>query len=218
MTLSRTLRFSAIALAFAGAAVTALAADSIAPGDRKFIHDAAVGGMFEVKVSQMAADKTSNAGVKSFAEMLVKDHTAANQELKQVAQQKGVALPDSLPREKQRQIDQLAKKSGDDFDRSYIREVGLNDHRKDIKMFEKESKNGKDADTRAFRHQDPADAARASAGSRTTQRPGSCGRCRRQHHAGNCAKGFDEVVGVKPSRTVRIAILIVAISRYVASA
>lgn len=150
MTLSRTLRFSAIALAFAGAAVTALAADSIAPGDRKFIHDAAVGGMFEVKVSQMAADKTSNAGVKSFAEMLVKDHTAANQELKQVAQQKGVALPDSLPREKQRQIDQLAKKSGDDFDRSYIREVGLNDHRKDIKMFEKESKNGKDADTRAF--------------------------------------------------------------------
>lgn len=150
MNLPRNFRLAATVVALSFPSFSVLAAGSLAHADKKFIQDAAVGGMFEVKVSQMAEAKASDPAVKSFAQMLVKDHTAANEELKQVAQQKDVELPAALPKNKQSDIDKLSRKSGEDFDRSYMREVGLNDHRKDIKMFEKESKSGKDEDTKAF--------------------------------------------------------------------
>lgn len=58
--------------------------------DRTFIMKAAKEGHHEVAVAQMAADKATDSQVKAFAQKLVSDHTQANQELMQIAQQKGV--------------------------------------------------------------------------------------------------------------------------------
>jgi putative membrane protein len=124
--------------------------DQIARGDRKFIEEAAGSGMFEVQVSQLAAAKASDAQVKSYASMLVDHHTAANNELVKIANAKGVELPAAPKRSLRRDVEKLGKKNGAEFDRDYVREVGIKAHEKDIKLFEKASKDVKDAELKAF--------------------------------------------------------------------
>jgi putative membrane protein len=124
--------------------------DKVSRGDRKFIETAAGSGMFEVQVSQLAASKATDANVKSFASMLVDHHTAANNELTKIANARGVELPAAPPRALRRDIEKLGKKSGDEFDRDYVRNVGIKAHEKDIKMFQRASKDVKDAELKAF--------------------------------------------------------------------
>lgn len=124
--------------------------DRIARGDRKFIDDAANSGMFEVQVAQLAASKATDANVKSFASMLVDHHTAANNELVKIANAKGVELPAAPKRSLRRDIEKLGKKNGAEFDRDFVRNVGIKAHEKDIKLFEKAGKDVKDPDLKAF--------------------------------------------------------------------
>lgn len=124
--------------------------DQVARADRKFIEEAASSGMFEVQVSQLAASKATDANVKSFASMLVDHHTAANNELTRIANAKGVELPAAPKRALRRDIEQLGKKSGEEFDRDFVRNVGIKAHEKDIKLFQKASKDVKDAELKAF--------------------------------------------------------------------
>ena len=126
------------------------AKSNIARGDRKFIEQAANSGMFEVQVAQLAVSKATDPNVKSFASMLVDQHTAANNELVKIANAKGVELPAAPNHSLRREIEKLGKKNGAEFDRDFVREVGLKAHEKDIKAFEKASKDVKDADLKAF--------------------------------------------------------------------
>jgi putative membrane protein len=132
------------------AAGAAFAADNgkLAKADQEFFQKAAAGGMFEVEAGKLAESKASSAEVKSFGSMLVKDHSAANEELKALAQKKGVTLPTALPKDMQKKIDKLSKEKK--FDHEFVEDVGLHDHKKDISLFEKTSKNSKDADVKAF--------------------------------------------------------------------
>jgi len=116
--------------------------------DREFLEKAAAGGLMEVQVGQLAESKAQNADVKAFGSTLVKDHSAANDELKALAQKKGVPLPTALPRKEQKEIDKLSKSK--DFDKDFVKHVGVSDHKKDIKDFEKAAKDGKDPDVKAF--------------------------------------------------------------------
>jgi putative membrane protein len=124
--------------------------DKVARGDRKFIEQAAGSGMFEVQVSQLAASKATDANVKSYASMLVDHHTAANNELVKIANARGVELPAAPPRGLRKDIEKLGKKNGAEFDKDYIREVGIKAHEKDIKLFQGASKDVKDAELKAF--------------------------------------------------------------------
>ena len=124
--------------------------DGIERRDRKFIEEAANSGMFEVQVSQLAAAKASDAGVKSFASMLVDHHTAANNQLVQLANARGVELPAAPKRALRRDIEKLGKKNGAEFDRDFVRDVGIKAHEKDIKLFQKARKDVKDPDLKAF--------------------------------------------------------------------
>ena len=85
---------------------------------------------------QLAASKATDAQVKSFASMLVDHHTAANNELVKLANAKGVELPPCPQRGLRNDIDKLGKRNGADFDAHFVREVGIEAHEKDIKMFE----------------------------------------------------------------------------------
>ena len=126
------------------------AKNKVARADRKFIENAAEAGMFEVQAGQLAASKASDQEVKSFANMLVEQHTAANNELVQLANAKGVELP-AVPRHSMRKdIDKLGRRNGADFDEHFVREVGIKSHEKTIRMFEKAARDVKDADLKAF--------------------------------------------------------------------
>ncbi|HET8747881.1 MAG TPA: DUF4142 domain-containing protein [Ramlibacter sp.] len=122
----------------------------LARGDRKFLEAAAGSGMFEVQIAQLAAAKANDQNVKSFAGMLVDQHTAANNELVKLANAKRVELPAAPKRSLRRDIEKLGKKNGDEFDRDFVRDVGIKAHEKDIKMFEKARDDVKDPDIKAF--------------------------------------------------------------------
>jgi putative membrane protein len=141
------MKTSLIALSLLTAGSLAWAAD-LARQDKEFFEKAAAGGMYEVEVGKLAESKAQNADVKAFGAMLVKDHSAANDELKSLAQKKGVTLPAALPKSEQKDLDKLAKAKN--FDKEFIDEVGLEDHKKDIKLFQKAAKDSRDADVKAY--------------------------------------------------------------------
>jgi len=118
--------------------------------DRTFMTKAAGGGMYEVAVSKLAAEKATSPAVKDYAQMLVTDHTAANDQLKALAATKGVALPADMPADKKAKLNALAKTSGATFDRAYIDRVGITDHQADIRLFDTASRSAKDADVKAW--------------------------------------------------------------------
>lgn len=124
--------------------------EKLAHADRKFIEKAAESGMFEVQVGQLAMSKASDPQVKNFATMLVDQHSKANNELTQLANAKGVELPAAPKHSMRKAIDKLGKRNGSDFDEHFVREVGIKDHEKDIKDFEKAGKHVKDAELKAF--------------------------------------------------------------------
>jgi len=110
---------------------------------------AAQGGMAEVHLAQLAQQKASSNAVKQYANMLEEDHTKANNELRQVAQQKGVDLPADLDPKHQAEMQRLQGLSGDQFDRAYIKMM-VQDHKKDVKEFQRQSERGMDSDVKAF--------------------------------------------------------------------
>ncbi|PYO20251.1 MAG: DUF4142 domain-containing protein [Candidatus Rokuibacteriota bacterium] len=110
----------------------------VARGDQHFMKEAAEGGMAEVQLGQLASQRASSDSVKQFGKRMADDHQKAADELKQLASQKGVALPTSLDRGHQRLYDRLSKLSGADFDRAYMKEM-VKDHDRDVKAFRHEA-------------------------------------------------------------------------------
>ena len=129
---------------------------AMSSADRKFVENAAIGGMYEVELGNVAQQKATNEQVKQFGARMVTDHTKANDELKQVASAKGIELPAKLDKKHQQEIDKLQKLSGATFDRDYMRNM-VSDHKHDIADFEKEAKSGKDSDVKNFAVDDLAD-------------------------------------------------------------
>jgi len=122
---------------------------AVADDDSKFAVEAANGGMSEVELGKLAQMKATNAKVKEFAEMMVMDHSKANDELKALAKTKNITLPDSVNSESKDTAKKLTEKSGADFDKAYVSAM-VDDHKKDVAKFEDASKNLKDADLKAF--------------------------------------------------------------------
>ncbi|MBV8306943.1 MAG: DUF4142 domain-containing protein [Gammaproteobacteria bacterium] len=129
------------------AAPLALAAGT-SPDD-SFYRSIAAGGMSEVDMGKLAAQKSTDPKVKSFAQMMVKDHSAANQKLESLASSKQIALPKSLSPSDAATRTELESLSGASFDKSYIQSQ-LKGHEKTVSLLEKEISSGQDAEAKAF--------------------------------------------------------------------
>ncbi len=117
--------------------------------DKKFVKDAALGGMTEVELGKLAAQKASSDAVKQFGQKLVDDHTKANDELKQVASNDKFPIPDSLDSKHQSKIDKLSKLSGPNFDKAFLKDQ-VKDHEKDVSEFQSEAQAGSDPNVKQF--------------------------------------------------------------------
>jgi putative membrane protein len=117
--------------------------------DADFAVKAAEDNMLEIRLSELAESNASSSEVKSFAKSIIADHTKASEELKQLALQKGITLPASLSDKSQRKYDDIAKKSGREFDEAYS-DYMVKDHKDAVDNFEKEAEKGNDPDMKAF--------------------------------------------------------------------
>ena len=117
--------------------------------DKSFVEKAAVGGLAEVQMGKLAKEKAGSDQVKQFGTRMVDDHTKANDQLKQVASNKGITLPTDLDSEHKGKVAKLEKLSGAQFDRAYMDDM-VSDHKKDVAEFQKQAKSGNDADIKGF--------------------------------------------------------------------
>ncbi len=125
------------------------ATPAVDSSDVKFARNTAAGGAAEIMLSKLAQQKSSDAQIKSFAGMMVTDHTNAGDTLMVIAKNKGINLPTSPDDKHQRKYDELSKLSGADFDKAYVKCM-VDDHQDALNLMQNEASNGKDADLKAF--------------------------------------------------------------------
>ena len=106
--------------------------------DKMFLRKAAEGGIAEVKLGQLAAQKGSSDEVKAFGQKMVEDHTKMNSDMAEVADSLGVMLPKSMNKEDQAEYDKLSALAGNDFDMEYLSFM-VKDHHNDLHEFRMEA-------------------------------------------------------------------------------
>lgn len=105
--------------------------------NQAFLTDAIQGNLAEISMGQLAQKNGGSDGVRSFGQMLVQDHSAANEKAKSLAQAQGVTLPTAPKPEAKTEFDRLSKLNGDNFDKEFAKH-----HKKDIDEFEAQAKGG----------------------------------------------------------------------------
>jgi putative membrane protein len=122
---------------------------TLSASDQRFMKEAAQGSAAEVELGQLAREKAESPDIKAFAQRMVEDHTKANDQLKQVAGQKGVPLPPQPDAKDSAEKTRLGKMSGAQFDKAYMNYM-VADHKKDVAALEKEASHASDPDLRNF--------------------------------------------------------------------
>jgi predicted outer membrane protein len=133
----------------AGAAPMA-AAGTLSKSDQKILESMAQANIDEVEAGKMAQTKSQNEQVKSFAQQMIDDHGKALADVQQLAQQKGVTLPTEPDAKHKAMAAKLDKMSGDAFDKAYMAQAGVADHKKVHAMLMKDEKSAKDPDVKAM--------------------------------------------------------------------
>ena len=117
--------------------------------DAEYLQKTAQGLMAEVKMGDMAQKQGADERVKQFGKRMVDDHGKDLQNLRQLASQKNVTLPDSPSKEQSKEADKLAKLSGADFDKEYVN-YEMKDHKHDVEESGKTMKKAADPDVKHF--------------------------------------------------------------------
>jgi putative membrane protein len=108
-----------------------------------FVKKALEGGMAEVQLGQLALQKSSNDEVKQFAQRMVDDHTKMGDQMKPIAEQIGVKVPDAPSKKDQATMAKLQTLNGDAFDKAYMKDM-VKDHKADLSDFKTEAAGGSD--------------------------------------------------------------------------
>jgi putative membrane protein len=117
--------------------------------DAMFVREASKAGMAEVRMGQLAQQKGTDQHLKDMGQRLVDDHTKANQELTQIASQKGLQMTTTLSAKENTKIEKLEQANGQEFDNMFNKE-NLTAHEKAVKLFRTAKTSLKDPELRAF--------------------------------------------------------------------
>lgn len=131
-------------------AAGAATAQNLSKGDQRILADLAQANVNEVAAANIALKKATAPEVKAFAQQMVDDHTKGLQEVQQVAQAKNVTLPAEPDAKHKKMADRLNALSGQDFDKMYLANAGVNDHKVAHKMVVDAQKKAKDPDIKAL--------------------------------------------------------------------
>lgn len=114
-----------------------------------FVNEAASGGLYEVESSRLALQKSDDPETQAFAQRMIDDHTRANDELKTIAEQKGLAVPARMQPRHQRMLDELRGLDSDAFTRRYQEQQEMA-HEEAMALFGTAAEGMDDADLRGF--------------------------------------------------------------------
>jgi len=133
-----------------GSTASGAAATALSKADQKTLADMARANLAEIEMGRLAQSKSQDEQVKNFAQQMIDDHTKALNDVQQLAQAKGVTLPTEPDSKHKKMADKLGKMSGDAFNRSYMAQAGVSDHKKVHSMLQKTESRAKDPDVKAL--------------------------------------------------------------------
>lgn len=100
----------------------------LSAADSKLMMKVAAGGQRQLAVSQAVLDKVTNPQVKLLAASEVEEQTGVSAKLKEIADAKGVTLPEGPDSEAQALVSQAQNLSGAELDAFYINQSGIKGH------------------------------------------------------------------------------------------
>lgn len=118
--------------------------------DEKLMMEAAQANIAEINAGKLAQQKSQNDEVKNFAQKMVADHTKALDDLKKIADAKGVILPTEPNREQKSMENKLSAMSGDKFDKQYVDQAGKRAHRDTHRLLQRMSSRASDTDLQSY--------------------------------------------------------------------
>jgi len=128
---------------------TSVESATLSHGDKKFVKKVARASTNEVALSRLAESRASIPAVKSFANMMITDHTQANADLSSLAKAKGIDVNKQVSEGNTDNVSSLSSKSGADFDKAYAK-LMVSAHTGAVELFKDEVATGKDPDVVAF--------------------------------------------------------------------
>jgi putative membrane protein len=132
------------------AGATGSSSGKLSAADEKIVKDMAQANINEIEAAKLAQSKSQNDQVKSFAQQMIDDHTKGLTDVQQLAQQKGVTLPTEPDAKHKAMAAKLEKMSGAAFDKAYMSQAGVSDHKMVHSKLVSAEKKAKDADVKAL--------------------------------------------------------------------
>ncbi|CAM3936888.1 DUF4142 domain-containing protein [Deinococcus frigens] len=117
--------------------------------DVLFMETATMSNLAEIATSRLALQKSGNTAVRAFAQMMITDHTKAQDELNALAVKKGVKLADKPGAAQRLQSNKLSMLSGAAFDAEY-KKVQVGGHDMTLTLIKTYRSFGKDTDALAY--------------------------------------------------------------------
>jgi putative membrane protein len=143
---------AALVAALATAAIAA--ADSSAPPlDEQWLRTSISGDRFEIAGGKIALSRSSNAGVRAYAQRLIHDHTQSLQEAIATAQRWGIGVPPAATPSEQWELNRLRFMPKANFNGQYV-SLEVKDHNQDIEETGEEAREGQAVDIRNLAMQD----------------------------------------------------------------
>ncbi len=126
-------------------------AEQMSSQDEHFVTDAAQTNIAEVGAGHLAVQKGTAPAIKQLGQTLIADHTQAEDQLRQVAQQKGLQLPDAPNQEQQAMAKRLsqAKQGRAGFDSIFAKDM-VEGHQKAVSEFQQEAQTTEDPALRSY--------------------------------------------------------------------
>nr|WP_298142327.1 DUF4142 domain-containing protein [uncultured Pseudomonas sp.] len=120
-----------------------------AQSSEEFVEDASAKGLAEIEAAKMALKKSTSQDVKDFAQLMIDDHGAANQKLKQLARQKGLEMSDDASLMAKAKTMILKLREGESFDEAYANNQ-VQAHEDTIELFRNYAQQGQDQEIKSF--------------------------------------------------------------------
>jgi predicted outer membrane protein len=103
-------------------------------GSNEFLIQAMQDSMAEIRVCEIAIEKSQNPDVKAFAQSMIDEHGRMGRDMEQLAAQKKLDVPQEIRAEQEMTVDELSSLDGRDFEQRWI-QYNIDVHERDIKIF-----------------------------------------------------------------------------------
>jgi len=123
--------------------------DGLNEQDVHFLKEAAYANMVEIQTGEWASEKSTDPFVIEYAKEMVHEHQLSLEEVKQVAANKNVELPQYLTSDLEHLVTHLENQTGDTLNLAFIN-IQSEGHQMCSNEFKFEIENGKDEDVKAY--------------------------------------------------------------------